>query len=123
MTAGLADGAAKSWDLSEAELKMICFSVPPQPISYVLRIKVFETVYLGEPVGLGELDGLELADADADADALAVAVALADALAEGDGLDAVTTIVALLALLVIGAEATGNETFLVMAAVIPIFLS
>jgi hypothetical protein len=71
----------------------------------------------------GEPDGEAVGEALADALDEAVALADADALADGDGLEAVTTIVALFALLLVGVEATGNETFLVMVAVIPIFLS
>jgi hypothetical protein len=80
---------------------------------------------LGEALAdaLGEPDGEAVGEALADALDEAVALADADALADGVGLEAVTTIVALFALLLVGVEATGNETFLVMVAVIPIFLS
>ena len=70
---------------------------------------------------LGELEGEEVGDALADA--LDEELADADAVTDGEGLVPVTTIVALSALVFFASETESNETFLVIVAVIPIFLS
>jgi hypothetical protein len=84
---------------------------------------------LGVALADADDDALGEALADADDDALGEALADADddaldeAEAEGDGLVAVITIVALSAFNLLADPLDGKEIFLVMVAVIPIFLS
>jgi len=93
------------------------------------KSKVNDPLDLNFGDALVDADALGEALADADDDALGEALADADddaldeAEAEGDGLVAVITIVALSAFNLLADPLDGKEIFLVMVAVIPIFLS